>query len=112
NGCNPSKNFDTKFYLSRYPDIAKAGMNPLLHYLRKGKAEGRQPKASELSLWQRISTGNKLVGKTAEYRAVYNSGFFDEKWYLKQYPEVAESGMDPLQHYLEIGWKESKNPSE
>lgn len=112
NGCNPSKDFDTKFYLSKYPDIARAGMNPLLHYLRKGKAEGRQPKAPELSLWQRISTGNKLVGKTAEYRAVYNSGFFDEKWYLKQYPEVAESGMDPLQHYLEIGWKEGKNPSE
>ena len=111
-GCNPSKNFDTKFYLSKYPDIARAGINPLLHYIKKGKDEGRQPTAPELSLWQRISTGNKLVGKSTEYRAIYKSGLFDEKWYLEQYPEVADTGMEPLQHYLEIGWKESKNPSE
>ena len=111
-GYNPSDKFDTKFYLSRYPDIARAGINPFLHYLRKGKNEGRQPKAPELSLWQKISTGNKLANKSTEYRTIYKSGLFDEKWYLKQYPEVAETGMEPLQHYLEIGWKESKNPSE
>ena len=112
NGYNPSKKFDTKFYLSKYPDIARAGINPLLHYLQKGKNEGRQPKAPKLSLWQRISTGNKLANKSTEYRAIYQSGLFDEKWYLKQYPEVSEIGKEPLQHYLEIGWKESKNPSE
>lgn len=112
NGCNPSKDFDTKFYLCKYPDVAKAGMNPLLHYLRKGKSEGRQTKAPSFSFWQRISIGNKFIGKYAEYRAVYQSGMFDEDWYLTQYPEVAESGMNPLQHYLEIGWRENKNPSE
>ena len=112
NGCNPSKNFDTKFYLCRYPGVAKAGMNPLLHYLRKGKSEGRQTKAPSFSFWQRISIGNKFIGKYAEYRAINQSGMFDENWYLTQYPDVAESGMDPLQHYLEIGWRENKNPSE
>lgn len=33
--------FDTAFYLASYPDIKSAGINPLLHYLDHGKAEGR-----------------------------------------------------------------------
>ncbi|WP_462169277.1 rhamnan synthesis F family protein [Pseudoalteromonas lipolytica] len=34
-------NFDTKFYLEHYPDVAAAGMNPLLHFFEVGKFEGR-----------------------------------------------------------------------
>jgi FkbM family methyltransferase len=37
---------------------------------------------------------------------------FDREYYLKQYPDVAESGMDPMEHYLLFGWKEARNPSE
>jgi hypothetical protein len=35
--------FDTQFYLAQSPDVRAAGMNPLLHYLRYGAAEGRKP---------------------------------------------------------------------
>lgn len=35
-------NFSMSAYLLAYPDIAKAGVNPLLHYLLHGAAEGRQ----------------------------------------------------------------------
>lgn len=34
-----------------------------------------------------------------------NSNAFDEKYYLEQYPDVAELGMDPLEHYLWVGKK-------
>lgn len=37
---NPSANFDTKFYLSQYPDAAESGMNPLLHYAKFGRELG------------------------------------------------------------------------
>ena len=40
-GKNPHPLFDTRFYLSRYPDVARC--NPLVHYLRYGSSEGRQP---------------------------------------------------------------------
>jgi glycosyltransferase involved in cell wall biosynthesis len=33
--------FNTKFYLDTYPDVASAGMNPLLHYFEAGVYEGR-----------------------------------------------------------------------
>lgn len=36
---------------------------------------------------------------------------FDEAYYTQRYPEVAESGMAPIEHYLSIGWREGKNPS-
>lgn len=35
------ENFDSTFYLSVYPDVAKAGIDPLMHYTNHGKQEGR-----------------------------------------------------------------------
>ncbi len=35
--------FDPEFYLAQNADVRAAGMNPLLHYLRHGAAEGRKP---------------------------------------------------------------------
>lgn len=37
----PGKRFNPETYLARYPDVAAAGVDPLLHYLRHGIAEGR-----------------------------------------------------------------------
>lgn len=31
------------------------------------------------------------------------SGNFDEQWYLNEYPDVAQSGIDPARHYLWLG---------
>lgn len=33
--------FDQTAYLRRYPDVIEAGMDPLLHYVMHGRAEGR-----------------------------------------------------------------------
>jgi O-antigen biosynthesis protein len=35
--------FDARWYLATYPDVAAAGVDPALHYLRQGAAEGRAP---------------------------------------------------------------------
>jgi len=35
--------FDASWYLNQYPDVAQAGFDPILHYVRHGAAEGRQP---------------------------------------------------------------------
>lgn len=37
---NPGPRFSTASYLDRYHDVARAGINPLVHYLRFGAAEG------------------------------------------------------------------------
>ena len=38
---SPSDKFDTKSYLAMNPDVKNSGINPLLHYIKHGKAEGR-----------------------------------------------------------------------
>ena len=40
--CRPT-HFDPAWYLETYGDVASAGMDPLRHYLRYGRAEGRLP---------------------------------------------------------------------
>ncbi len=35
--------FDARWYRAAYPDVAAAGVDPALHYLRRGAAEGRAP---------------------------------------------------------------------
>ena len=45
------------------------------------------------------------------YILVKFSGMFDREYYLQQYPEVRQSGLSPLMHFLKQGWREGKNPS-
>ena len=40
--CRPGY-FDPDWYLETYSDVAAAGVDPLRHYLRNGRAEGRLP---------------------------------------------------------------------
>ncbi|MGB6087414.1 glycosyltransferase family 2 protein, partial [Parvibaculum sp.] len=40
---DPGPSFSTSWYLDKYRDVKRAGMNPLVHYLRYGQKEGRLP---------------------------------------------------------------------
>jgi hypothetical protein len=62
-----SPDFDARYYLSRYPEVAAAGLDPLAHYIEYGAREGRDPSA-------RFSTSR----------------------YLELHPEVAAAGINPL----------------
>ena len=50
-GLNPGPGFDGAWYLSTYPDVTAAGMNPLVHFLRHGQAEGRLPRRNRALAW-------------------------------------------------------------
>lgn len=41
---------------------------------------------------------------------VAGSTLFDGTWYMERYPDVAEGKMEPLQHFLRLGWKELRDP--
>jgi glycosyltransferase involved in cell wall biosynthesis len=45
---NPGPDFSTRFYVQKYPDVQKTGINPLLHYEKFGRAEGRDILAAYL----------------------------------------------------------------
>jgi autotransporter passenger strand-loop-strand repeat protein len=77
----PLTPFDPAFYLSRYPDIAQAGVDPAFHYHILGWREGRDPNA-----------------------------YFSTSGYLNSNPDVKAAGIDPLEHYHLYGWKEGRDP--
>jgi len=74
--------FARDWYLARYPDVARAGVNPVRHYLRRGAIEGRDP-----------------------------NPHFDSDWYLLRNPDVAKAGVNPLVHYLRRGAIEGRDPN-
>lgn len=45
------------------------------------------------------------------YEIIKNSNEFDEKFYVDNYPDVVELGMDPITHYLKFGASEYCNPN-
>jgi hypothetical protein len=99
--------FDAAFYLQRYPDVRRAGMNPLWHYLRHGAAEGRKPhrlfepdyylsccpeaRDRKNPLLHFIQTGGRLGNPHP---------LFDCNAYMAEHPDVARRGVNPLLHYI------------
>ncbi len=60
-----------------------------------------------------LSAAAIVVDKYAkhEYLNFLARYYFDEQYYLAEYPEVKNSGLSPFEHYTQIGWKEDKNPN-
>ena len=95
NSIKDSKMFDEKYYLKKYPNIKKSGINPLSHYIILGNKEGKIPSKK----YEKI------------YNSIKDSKMFDEKYYLKKYPNIKKSGINPFLHYIILGYKECKIPS-
>lgn len=74
--------FDANYYLATYPDVAASGINPLLHYVRHGAMEGRNPSAT-----------------------------FHADGYINRYADVRARGLNPLLHYVQHGRQEGRNTS-
>jgi len=73
--------FDEVYYLARYPDVKRAGVDPIRHYLEKGAKEGRNP-----------------------------SREFDTAYYVKNNPDIASSSFNPLVHFIRHGKQEGRLP--
>ena len=46
----------------------------------------------------------------ANIELLSSSGFFDEDFYLKRYPDVANYSGGPVKHYYYHGWREGRHP--
>jgi glycosyltransferase involved in cell wall biosynthesis len=91
------KDFDERLYLQRNPDVASRGLDPLVHFVLYGKAEGRPyPARRDVDL------------NRQDYVKILKSGYFDPHWYRLAYPDV--DGSLPLEHFLEYGVWEGRDP--
>jgi glycosyltransferase involved in cell wall biosynthesis len=72
---------DHSYYRTRYPELNDAG-DPVRHYLDAGWREGRNPTPD-----------------------------FSTNFYLSEYRDVAEAGLNPFLHYLLHGRSEGRHPN-
>ena len=121
-----------EYYLNKYPDIQETGMDPVLHYVRYGAREGRDPSLSfSTSFYLTASPdvaksgvnplyhyikfgqfeGRLTTDLSAQIQYIVDSGLLDRAFYLRTYADVAASGLDPAMHYLSSGHREGRNPS-
>lgn len=47
---------------------------------------------------------------TSDVELLRQSDWFDAEWYLQTYPDIKQSGMDPVLHYVIHGGKEGRDP--
>ncbi|MBN2322084.1 MAG: glycosyltransferase family 4 protein [Acidobacteria bacterium] len=112
--------FDGAWYLKQYEDVADAGINPLVHYVRRGAREGRNPNPLFNGNWY-LQQNPEIAAAGENPLAHYirngtdegrnPSAYFDLDWYLARNKDVKASGMHPLRHFLKIGTIQGRRPS-
>lgn len=131
-GCDPCAGFDTRYYAGNNPDVLAAGFNPLLHYFEFGWKEGRNPSAGFDATWyaeRHLGGGDSGINPLLHYLTIgrdqglevrpvedaagelARSGLFDADYYRATYPDIDETCMDPLVHFMRHGASENRNPN-
>ena len=61
--------------------------------------------------WTLLSRPSAMVHLIRDILLIAPSGHFSQEYYLEKNPDIAESGVSPLFHFCNYGWKEGRNPS-
>jgi len=127
-GRDPAPWFSVRDYLEHHPDVAGGGLEPLTHYLLHGAREGREIRPSrQAPAYRALRTGTEWTYEPlrpaaappveadegpkvdpAERAAIAEA--FDREFYLEANPDIVDSGMDPVDHFLLHGWREGRDP--
>jgi hypothetical protein len=105
--ANAGRWFDRDWYLARNPDVLRAGIDPLAHYLRYGEAEGRYPSPWFNPAWYRaaydIPQGQCVLEHFLLWRATGRFLPCAALYLVPHSPPWSEdiaTGTDPFDHYL------------
>lgn len=135
-GFNPSPFFNTRYYLKLYNDVAQKKINPLIHYLTHGGRELRRP-SDEFDVQAYLAAHPTFPEseKTPAEHCIMTYGsfdwrpqqprlpsvssaalntfvkFFDPDFYISHNTDVAASGLDPLNHFINYGQYEYRDPA-
>jgi hypothetical protein len=75
--------FDANYYYEQYPDVRQADIDPLMHFVKHGWREGRNPNSQ-----------------------------FNTSYYLKKYKDVQNAEVNPFVHYIRHGQNEHRQISQ
>jgi len=96
-GCNPNAEFDSAWYWEEHRDVLESGINPFVHYLREGKAQGRTV----------FPAADNIVGCMER---VAETDLFDSDHYLRAGRLANVTGDRVLEHFCTDGWKDARPP--
>lgn len=108
--------FDADWYRTRY-GFAGDPVDALLHFAVLGDRLGLYPVPWFDTRFFRQQYGIPLhAGALAAYMRDWRERpmghpLFDNAWYLRQYPDVRQSGQNPLEHFVQHGLSEGRKPN-
>jgi Glycosyl transferases group 1 len=111
--------FDSRWYLTQNPEVAQAGIDPLVHYVDCGTWEGRDPHPLFDTDWYLSNNPDVARAKVNPFAHYIARGaeegrdphpLFDTDWYLSRTPGVARAGVNPLAHYIASSPREGVTP--
>lgn len=125
----PNAWFDPDAYWNKFPEIDSSSVNPYLHFLAN-REKSERVLVEELEPLQKnklllFSDAVSQLGEKGgqDHAIVMNVAmpprgdidavqhFFDAEYYLQENPDLAARGVNPLLHFMAIGWIEGRNPS-
>lgn len=104
---DPAMDFSTQYYLRANPDVAQSGVNPYAHFILQGEAEGRKAMAPLVETDEERTARLRLEHEKSVIAEAFNAEF-----YVQRYEEIAQLGVDPLDHYCRDGWREGRDPND
>jgi GT2 family glycosyltransferase len=112
-GREPFAGFDRHFYRLQNGLLDASDLETYEHYLTDRRLKGPSfPVMAAIS----AATATPAVGDDTTFDATVLgespvSRFFDADWYATRYPEVAASGLTPLEHFRTIGAAKGWDPN-
>tara|TARA_R100001244_G_scaffold25108_2_gene25225 strand:- start:15896 stop:20158 length:4263 start_codon:yes stop_codon:yes gene_type:complete len=129
--------FDPTFYLENNPDVKDAGLDPLEHFKSFGEQEGRKPNpyfdpmfyleknpdvlSSKMTPFthfcdfgvheEREFCPEQVIKKSVEPSVEPAEVVFDTEYYLQNNPDIKQTEIDPLYHFINFGEQEGRQPN-
>ncbi|MGA8533478.1 MAG: glycosyltransferase [Candidatus Tumulicola sp.] len=125
-GRDPNPWFCSRAYSERHPEVAESGVVPLFYFLEhSASTEELAPPCEHAKAYyarrpardSAIDDDNRIDSEDSGHDAELNEqcrairDSFDAEYYLAMNPEVAETRIDPLLHFVQQGWQEGRNPN-
>ena len=107
---DPGDRFSVEYYKAFNNLGAGGDVNALVHFLQHSKKQRLLVAPARL---QQDGHGLQALAREARLKAIFSqSGLFDATDYLRRYPDVKNAGMDPLEHFIQFGDIERRDPSD
>lgn len=139
-GRSPSPRFSARAHIAAHPEVDEQRLHPFVHWVDSGRPDQSKdaqiaaeqsgpirprprprpqpPRGRSVLLrmadWGRRKARNlrlRFAGAGFSKPSAELRDAFDADYYQQRYPDVRRSKIDPLLHYLGVGWKQGRDPS-